>query len=476
VAHEEIDETLSTEPRPDAVALATRGEGDPDDMPSGTVIGSYIIRKTVASGGGGTVFAAEHRSRGDKVAIKVLRAEVARSPQGLARFQREARVVNLIRHPSIVDIREVGQLPDGRPFFVMELLEGADLKHLIKRRGRLPPDEMLQILKPICAALTAAHSAGVIHRDLKASNIHVAVKDGRYEVKLLDFGIAKLLMPDTDTPALTVSGMRLGTASAMAPEQIRGESVDQRTDVYALGVLIYHLLTGRYPFRGDTRQEIERKSLEASPPRPSQLAGVPAAVDAVVLRCMDKRPERRYESAAAVMEALHEAMDGHVPVVFSSAQKHAVAVYVDVRPVFELDEADEQLLNEVADTLDLAEQALIDAGLVIPLHTGTTLLAASLLPDDPTASLVARKRVVDHAVGLCQQLGRLGQSNLRIDVHVHADTAEVRGTLAAPEITGAIVDVSAWPAGMAWNGIRATGPSVVDLVADVSETVRTVAT
>jgi hypothetical protein len=113
---------------------------------------------------------------------------------------------------------------------------------------------------------------------------------------------------------------------------------------------------------------------------------------------------------------------------------------------------------------------------MIPLHTGTTLLAASLLPDDPMASLVERKRVVDQAVELFRQLGSRGQSNLRIDVHVHADTAAVRGSASSPEITGAIVDVSAWPEGTAWNGIRATGPSVADLVIDESDAVMTVVT
>jgi hypothetical protein len=190
---------------------------------------------------------------------------------------------------------------------------------------------------------------------------------------------------------------------------------------------------------------------------------------------MDKRPERRYESAAAVLEALRAAMTGGEPAAETAAHKQAVAVYVDVRPVGDLEEADEDLLDEVADTLELAEQALVQAGLMIPLHTGSTLLAAGLLPDDPLAAVVARKRVVDQAVDLLKQLGSRGPATIKVNVHVHADAAVVRGTPAAPEITGAIVDVSAWPAGAAWKGITATGPCVADL-ADSTDATRTVIT
>ena len=128
----------------------------------------------------------------------------------------------MIRHPAIVDIHELGALPGGRPV-AMELLEGSDLRRLITSRGRFPPEDVLEIITPVCSALDAAHAAGIVHRDLKASNLNVAEKDGHYVVKLLDFGIAKLLAPDPEVPGLTAAGTRLGTATAMAPEQIRGE-------------------------------------------------------------------------------------------------------------------------------------------------------------------------------------------------------------------------------------------------------------
>ena len=273
-------------------------------------MGPYLIHSTLGSGGGGQVYRAEHRLLGRSVAIKVLHAENACSHEGLARFVREARVVNMIRHPAIVDIYEFGELPDARPYFVMELLEGSDVNQLINSQGRFDPQDMLQIITLVCSALDAAHSAGVVHRDLKANNVNVAIRDGRYVVKLLDFGIAKLLAPDENTAGLTQAGSRLGTATAMSPEQIRGEPVDQRTDIYALGVLIFHMLTGRYPFLAPTAQETDRMNLEAPAPRPSQSVPATPALDAVVLRCMEKIPDRRYQSAKAVLEALRAAVEG----------------------------------------------------------------------------------------------------------------------------------------------------------------------
>src|SRR5262249_13246467 len=161
---------------------------------------------------------------------------------------REARAVNLVRHPNIVDIYDFGELPDRRPYFVMELLEGLSVSALLEERGVIPASETLSIVEPVCAALQAAHDVGVIHRDLKASNIFVVRRGSESVIKLLDFGIAKLVQPGAGGRGLTSAGTRLGTPYAMAPEQIRFGPVDARTDVYALGVLLHHLLTGRHPF------------------------------------------------------------------------------------------------------------------------------------------------------------------------------------------------------------------------------------
>ncbi len=430
-------------------------EEETDELQPGTIVGPYLIHSTLGSGGGGLVYRAEHRVLGRKVAIKVLHAENAGSQEGLARFVREARVVNLIRHPAIVDIYEFGELPDGRPFFVMELLEGADVNRMISTQGRFTPHEMLEILMPVCSALDAAHTAGVIHRDLKANNVNVTMRDGRCVVKLLDFGIAKLLDPDEQTAGLTQAGSRLGTATAMAPEQIRGEPVDQRTDIYALGVLIYHMLTGRYPFLAPTAQETDRMNLEAPAPRPSQSVPVPAALDAVVLRCMEKVPDRRYQSAKAVLEALKAAVEGGTRGPEPGARpRQAVAVFVDVSTAGGVEAADEALFDDVADVLDLAERRLHEAGLTSLLHTGTSLLSARVLPEQTDPGSPDEARVREQARVLVQQLAArpTPHPHVQVKVMVHVDQAELQGSPSAPVVTGRIVDVTSWPASSALSG------------------------
>src|SRR3954471_12982050 len=152
-------------------ATALSMDPDPDELRPGTMAGAYVLEKSLASGGGGTVYEARHRLLGRLAPVKVLRRELASSPRMVARFLREALAVNMIKHPNIVDIYEFGELPDGRPFYVMELLDGTDLRRVLQSRGRLSPGEALEYLQPVCSALEAAHSHGVVHRDLKSSNI-----------------------------------------------------------------------------------------------------------------------------------------------------------------------------------------------------------------------------------------------------------------------------------------------------------------
>lgn len=421
---------------------------DPDALRPGTMAGAYVLHKELASGGGGTVYEAQHRLLGRKAAVKILRRELAASPQMVARFLREALAVNMIKHPNIVDIYEFGELPDGRPFYVMELLEGTDLRTLLNERGRFTPAEVLEILEPVCSALESAHSQGIVHRDLKASNIHIATRGEKRLIKLLDFGIAKLMHPDAADAGLTVVGTRLGTSYTMAPEQIRGNGVDPRTDIYALGVVLYHLLTGQYPFRAETMTDIERQHLEAPPPRPSQAAPVTPALDAVVLRCMEKNADRRFPSAKAFAEALREAVGTKSEAAEKTAQ--AGAIYVEVRIDEAADADSDDILDDSSAVLDAAEQSFRAAGFLLPLQTGSALVGAKVLSADASAATRERNEMRAVADTLAGELSQ--RSTAHPDVHVnvsfHVDRAVVKDSADAPggqEIVGGeIISIGSW--------------------------------
>ena len=275
----------------------------------------------------------------------------------VARFVQEARAVNMIKHPSIVDIFEFDDLPDGRPFYVMELLEGIDLRSILNERGPLPARRGDgDLSSPSARRCRPRTSMGIVHRDLKASNIFIANVGGARVVKLLDFGIAKLMHPDAGEGGLTVVGTRLGTSYTMAPEQIRGDGVDARTDIYALGVVLYHLLTGQYPFRAETMTDIERQHLESPPPRPSQVAPVPPALDAVVLRCMEKTAERRFQTVKAFIEALRDAVGNKTVVPEVTAR--GAAILVEIRIADGADAESDEVLDDTSAILDATEQSL----------------------------------------------------------------------------------------------------------------------
>jgi serine/threonine-protein kinase len=421
---------------------------DPDALKPGTMAGAYILKRELAAGGGGTVYEAQHRLLGRKAAVKVLRRELAASPQMVARFLREALAVNMIKHPNIVDIYEFGELPDGRPFYVMELLEGVDLRSMLQERGRFSPPEVLEILEPVCSALQAAHDQGIVHRDLKASNILIMNQGERRVVKLLDFGIAKLMHPDAADAGLTVVGTRLGTSYTMAPEQIRGDAVDPRTDIYALGVVLYHLLTGHYPFRAETMTDIERQHLEAPPPRPSHSAPVPPALDTVVLRCMEKSAERRFASAKAFLEALREAVGSRSAEPDSVTL--AIAVYVEIRVAPDADAESDAVLDDVSAVLDLGEHTLRAARLSLPLQTGNAIIGARALSTDPARAAGERDHVVALADALAAELGQrsTAQPDVHVNVCVHVAPAAIKPSAEAEggaEIVGGdLVSIADW--------------------------------
>jgi eukaryotic-like serine/threonine-protein kinase len=420
---------------------------DADALAPGTLAGPYVLKKEIASGGGGTVYEAQHKVLGRKAAVKVLRRQLAASPQMVTRFVREAQAVNMIKHPAIVDIYEFDTLPDGRPFYVMELLEGTDVRTLLNERGRFSPAEVLEILEPVCSALQVAHEQGIVHRDLKASNIFVKTSGDTRAIKLLDFGIAKLMHPDASEAGLTVVGTRLGTSYTMAPEQIRGDGVDPRTDIYALGVVLYHLLTGQYPFRAETMTDIERMHLEAPPPRPSQGAPVSPAFDAVVLRCMEKTAERRYQSVKAFIEALREAVGSKTDKPEITAR--AAAIFVEIRVADSADAESDAVLDDTSAILDATEQAFRGAGLGLPLQTGSAIIGARVLSDAVTAA-AARDDVVALAHALANELAARPTAvpEVHVNISVHVGVASVKESAEAPDgkeiVGGDILSTADW--------------------------------
>ncbi len=276
----------------------------------GTRLGTYEILGPLGAGGMGEVYRAKDLRLGREVAVKVLPSEVASSPDRLARFEREARTVAGLNHPNIVTLHSVEDA-DGIRFLTMELVEGQTLSDLVPAGG-LPPSRVLELAIPLADALVAAHERGVIHRDLKPGNVMVT-RDGR--VKVLDFGLAKMVREDSSSPELTLAatmesplssdGQVLGTVPYMAPEQLRGETADARSDLFAFGIMLYELATGRRPFTGDSSAEVASSILRDLPAPLSQVrADVPGDLERIVSHCLEKSPRERVQTALDVNNEL----------------------------------------------------------------------------------------------------------------------------------------------------------------------------
>jgi serine/threonine protein kinase len=271
----------------------------------GLELGSFRIARLVGSGGMGRVYLAVQPAIGSRVAIKVLMREAAEDRDLVERFFAEARAVNLIRHENIVDILDLATLPDGRPYIVMEYLPGTSLRALIERRGALPLGAVARLGGEVLDALGAAHGKGIVHRDLKPDNIFVTPA-GR--AKVLDFGIAKLSSTVSGRPTPTRTNQLIGTPEYMAPEQAASRAVDARTDLYAVGVILYEAATGRRPFEATALFELLRQHVEEPPPVPSTWrAELPLAFEQVILRALAKDPADRFGSAAEMAAALEQA-------------------------------------------------------------------------------------------------------------------------------------------------------------------------
>jgi len=274
--------------------------------------GKYRIEKQVGAGGMGAVYMATHIAIGRRVAIKALHLEFSGDTQVVARFHREAQLAGSIGHDNICEVTDIGTLESGAPYLVMPLLQGRPLADLLEDNEVLSLERVADIACQTLSALEAAHGAGIVHRDLKPDNIFVTKMGDRQDfVKLLDFGISKVLEQD-EVSALTMTGTVLGTPFYMAPEQAKGsKSLDQRVDIYAMGVILYEALTGRRPFEGETYNEIMFKIIAEPFPAPTKLnPSVPPGVEQVIFKAMSREADHRFATAGEMRGALDAAARG----------------------------------------------------------------------------------------------------------------------------------------------------------------------
>ena len=335
---------------------------------------------------------------GRRVAIKILHLELVRSVDALTRFQREQEAIERLSHPNVVRALGNGTLGDGRPFLVLEYLEGPSLREVLQERGSLPPAEMLAMFAPLCDALAVAHDAGLVHRDVKASNVILARgADGERPV-LLDFGLVKLT--DLEGPGLTSSRSMLGTPAAMAPEQMRGQPVDARTDVYALGLLAFHMLTGQPAFGGAPGVVQSYLQIHGARPRPSSKVDIDPAIDEPIGKALSPEPRDRFQSPRGLYEALRAVIH---PEATSSSD--VIAVYA-----------------EGSDVTAIAKVAA-EAGFTLAVEAPDSVLA------------VAPRAAVDVAA-IRTALAAFGSSRIALG----ASTASIRGDV----VDGDALDVEAW--------------------------------
>lgn len=284
----------------DATPLAD-APSDEDPLVGTLLDGSYEILRVIGEGGMGRVYEARHtRLNTKRFAVKLLHHDLARQPEVVTRFQREAESASVLAHPNIVGVYDVNTSSDGRPYIVAELLQGQELGSYLEKVGRLPISEAVHIVRQVARALGAAHAHGIVHRDVKPENVFLANPNAT--VKVLDFGISKVAEA---SESLTKTGTVMGTPDYMPPEQARGDRVDARADIYAVGAILYRAVTGRKPFDGMDPMAILTAVLTQEPERPTVLEPkVPLALELIIQRTMAKAPGERFQTMEALDQAL----------------------------------------------------------------------------------------------------------------------------------------------------------------------------
>jgi eukaryotic-like serine/threonine-protein kinase len=375
------------------------------------VIAGHTLSEELGGGGFGTVW----RARGPlgDVAIKILHAELIRSSDALGRFQREQEAIARVIHPNVVRLHGHGVLDDGRPYLILEHLRGPTLEDEIKQRRGLPPSEVVEILTPLGEALDQAHATNIIHRDVKAGNVILAQGSAGLRPVLLDFGLAKLL--DQEGPGLTNSRAMVGTPSAMSPEQLRGTPVDARTDVYSVGLLTYHMLTGERPFAGVPAVAQGYLLLHGPRPRPSEKIPMDPAIDAVVMQAMAIEPADRFSSVGEMVAARAQAA---APRRESAQVPRAMAVYLEIS------------------TKD-AEQRERCSG---ALGDGLRALGFTIAIDAPDSLVAARPEASAPVAG--EVVKMVGEKCAGAEVRIAIGTA--KATFFDGGVDGDVIDVESW--------------------------------
>ncbi|MGZ3441191.1 MAG: serine/threonine-protein kinase, partial [Polyangia bacterium] len=285
-------------------ALVTQAVHDPNlDR---VLMGQFELREIAGRGAMGTVYRAYQRTMDRIVAVKILRSEIVKEPGVLRRFLREARAAARLQHPNIVTVHMVGETEDGVPYLVMEHIDGVSLEAICEAQGPQPLPRVISFGRQIAAALSEAHSLGIVHRDLKPANILVTDRSRTPDlVKVLDFGIAKLINTEADQSMMTADGTIFGTPHYIAPEQASGGDVDHRVDIYSLGCILFRLATGVLPFEGTQSMQVVLKHLRDEPPRPRSLdPNIPQALEDLILACLQKSRNRRPDDAEQVIASL----------------------------------------------------------------------------------------------------------------------------------------------------------------------------
>lgn len=403
----------------------------------------YQLQGVIATGGFGTVFRAYDRALERGAALKVLHPYLVASQDAMARFAREAQAVRALAHPNVVEIYDVGLMPDGRPYFAMDLLSGKDLEQRLSKEGLFSAEAALEILEPLASALTTAHAQRIIHRDVKASNVFLDEREGTSRVKLLDFGVAKIL-DHPGTESLTTR-QRVGTPSCMAPEQIDGRPVDARTDVYGLGILAYHMLTGQPPFVGSSASTTCYLHVHAPRPRASYLAMVPPAVDDVVMRAMHQDPAGRFASAADFVVAFRRALGReHLAVGAREATRPALSVYLELG----VPSAPQgELAKGLEDTLDVhfarVRTRLTEMGFQCLMELSGAALYLRFLADAGDENAETRPDLEQAVTALAGELAQLRERPPFVQAKLYMKVGEV--TMGDGEVQGGeLVTPASW--------------------------------